>query len=230
MLFLAMTAGEMERCPELPPHTAWMACHFSARNQGLSNIPRSLPEGSVITVNDQNPISGHDPKAVERQLRSMIEAFSPAAVLLDFQRPGGQEMVKHLVSTLPCPTGVSELYAGDLSCPVFLAPTPLCRPLTQIAAPWKGRELWLDAPVCTQRVTVTADGAEISPFLPYAPPQTGHFHEGLCVHYQVQPGKDRAVFTLFRGPDELRKWANAGENMGINHFFCLFQEFPEESS
>ncbi len=223
MLYLAMTAGEMERCPCLPPHVAWMACQFSSYDRGLSNLPRSLPKGSVITVSDQTPISDHDPKTVADQLLAMIQEFDPAGILLDFQRPGGQEMAKYLVNALPCPTAVSQDYAEALCCPVFLSPLALCK-LPELSK-WKGRDIWLDAPVCSQTVTVTKEGAQVSPLLPYTPPDGGFFHKKLSVRYKIKCLPDRAAFTLSRGPEEIK----ALKIPEITHIFCLFQEFSENN-
>lgn len=222
MLYLAMTAGEMERCPVLPPHVAWMSCQFSPGNAGLSNLPRSLPKDSVVILSDQAPISGHDPKTVERQLQALIEEFAPVGILLDFQRPGGQDMARHLVETLPCPTAVSEDYAQSLSCPVFLSPQPLC--MLPDPSKWNGRTIWLDAPVCSQTVTVTKKGAQISPLLPYIHLNGGFFHQKLGVRYKTQCLDDRVLFTLSRGPEELKSL----KFPEISHIFCLYQEFPDK--
>lgn len=230
MLYLAMTAGEMERCAQPPANIAWMSCRFSSRDHGLSNCPKDLPDDSVIIVDDQVPISGHDPCAVAQQLRELIDKFHANAVLLDLQRPGGQEMAKHLVNDLPVPTAVSEQYADGLACPVFLSPRPLCRSLKDIAAPWKGRELWLDLPVANQTVTVTEKGAAVSPFEPFEPLADAHVHAELSVQYKIKKEQDRVLFTLSRGPQQLEQLVQQGEMYGISRFFCLFQEYSEKTS
>ena len=224
MLYVAMTSAELGRCASPPPHIAWMSCQFSSAGSGLSNLPRALPKDSVIILSDQTPICNHDPQTVLKQLLSLAEQFTPAGFLLDFQRPGGQQMVQQLVKALPCPTAVSEAYAQGLDCPVFLSPKPLCRPLG--AAVWPGRELWLDAPICNQTVTVTAQGTTISDFLPYSPIEDGFFHKGLSVRYWVRLQQDRAVFTLSRGLQQLEQL----NNPRITRVFCLFREIPENIS
>ena len=131
-------------------------------------------------------------------------------------------MARQLVKALPCPTAVSQRYAQGLDCPVFLSPMPLCRPIE--LSKWQGRQLWLDAPICNQTVTVTDRGAAVSDFLPFAPIDGGFFHERLAVRYRVNCQKDRAVFTVSRGLRELEEW----EIPGITHVFCLFRELPEK--
>lgn len=223
MLYLAITAKEFSYYTALPAKIAWMSCHFSSNNRGLSNRPHALPKDSVIIVDDQIPIGDHDPKTVSRQLLEMVEDFSPSGVLLDFQRPGAEEMVSQLVRALPCPTAVSERYADNLSCPVFLTPSSLCRPLKD---QWPGREKWLDVPIGNQTVTVNKEGAHVSAWLPFEPID-GFFHEKLAVRYKLRCENEQVVFTLSRGVEELESFMRAGKNVGITRFFCIFREFAE---
>lgn len=67
-LFLAMTAAEFRIAAEIPAHPAWMACHFSAYGTGISNLPRELPAGAMLMLNDRTPICGHDPEDVAKPL------------------------------------------------------------------------------------------------------------------------------------------------------------------
>ena len=66
--FLAMTGAEMRNNSFLPEKIAWMACHFSPYGLGLSNLPRSLPPGSLLMVDDITPIGKHDPSIILDQL------------------------------------------------------------------------------------------------------------------------------------------------------------------
>lgn len=223
MLYLAMTGSEMERCEALPPRVAWMACRFSSYDRGLTNRPRNLPAGSVIIVDDQVPVADHDPVKVETQLKALIEEFQPAGILLDFQRPGCEDMVGHL-ATLPCPAAVSERYAAGLENPVFLSPGPLCRPLKEL---WPGREKWLDVPVGNQAVTLDDKGARVSEWHPLEPVE-GFYHECLAVRYQIRCRENQAEFTLSRSPRELDAYMAIGKSLGITRFFCLYQEFSEK--
>ena len=223
MLYVAMTGVEAERCEALPPHIAWMACRFSSYDRGLTNRPGNLPAGSVIIVDDQVPIDDHDPAIIEAQLKELIERFQPAGILLDFQRPGGDAMVKQL-ATLPCPTAVSELYAEGLDNPVFLSPRPLFQSLDHL---WPGREKWLDVPLCNQAVTLDAQGPTISGWLPYEPVD-GFYHEKLAVRYKIRQLGNQAEFTLSRGPEQLEAFTEQAKSFGITRFFCLYRELPEK--
>ena len=49
--YLAMTASEFAKADPLPPHVAWMACHFSPYDSGLTNLPRKLPTNSLLILN-----------------------------------------------------------------------------------------------------------------------------------------------------------------------------------
>ena len=89
--FLAMTAAEICACPVLPPKIAWMACHFSPYGLGLSNLPKTLPPGSLLMVDDITPPHKHDPALIGKQLHSCVEALQCSAVLLDFQRIGSSQ-------------------------------------------------------------------------------------------------------------------------------------------
>ena len=102
--FLAMTAAEIRGTETLPPKTAWMACHFSPYSTGLSNLPKALPPGSMVILDDITPIHGHDSETIADQLHPRLDALKCSGVLLDFQRPGYEE---------------AELLAGRLSEALF---------------------------------------------------------------------------------------------------------------
>ena len=84
--FLAMTAAEMHSCASLPEKVAWMACHFSPYGLGLSNLPKTLPPGSLLMMDDITPPQGHDPDLIAAQLEECVQKFQCSGVLLDFQR------------------------------------------------------------------------------------------------------------------------------------------------
>ena len=70
-LYLAMTGGEISGAREVP-HPAWMACHFSPYGQALTNIPRELPEGAMLILNDRVPCQGHSPALAAQQLAEAV--------------------------------------------------------------------------------------------------------------------------------------------------------------
>ena len=123
--FLAMTAAEMRSCSVFPEKIAWMACHFSPYGTGLSNLPKDLPSGSILMVDDVTPPHGHDPNFIAQQLSHYVEKFQCSWVLMDFQRWNCMEteaIAKYLTEALPCPAALSACYAKDLDYPVFLPP------------------------------------------------------------------------------------------------------------
>lgn len=203
--YLAMTGAEIAQNPALPRKIAWMACHFSPYGAGLSNCPESLPPGSMVIVNDRTPIGGHDPDRIVGQLGQVIEKLNCGRILLDFQRPGSPEtaeVVQALVRKLPCPVGVSEPYAEGLPCPVFLPPVPLTCPLSDYLAPWQGREIWLEAALNGEVVTVTEEGASFAPITQIYPAD-GFENEALRCHYRITAEADSVRFNLWRTEEDL---------------------------
>ena len=121
--FLAMTAAEIAGNSALPERIAWMACHFSPFGLGLSNLPKELPPGSLLMVDDITPIHGHDPQIILEQLSFCAENLKCSGIVLDFQRPDCEEtssLVNMLTQILPCPVAVSHFYANEGTSPVYL--------------------------------------------------------------------------------------------------------------
>lgn len=226
--YLAMTAAEMETF-SLPEGclTAYMACHFSPYTTGLSNIPRKLPPGSMLIINDRTPISGHDPRQIVRQLTDALEQLSLDSLLLDFQRPGYEDMLplcQVLTEQLPCPVGISSLYAQALDCPVFLPPPPLDQPLEKYILPWRGREIWLDiAPEAAQFI-ITEDGSQLLQ-LPFSqPPENAHRDEGLHCRYRAEISEKEIRFHLWRDLPETELLIYHAESLGVTKCIGLYQE------
>ena len=225
--FLAMTSAEFTRCEEFPPHIAWMACHYSPYGTGLSNLPRELPQGSMLILNDRIPICGHDPKRVAEELAAAAAEHQCESILLDLQRedcPENTAVVENVLSRAEVPVGVSHLYAKDFTCPVFLPPPELDVPLKMHLAPWDGREIWLEAALDTTQLTVTEKGCTPLP-LPYAPPEDGSFRdENLCCHYKAEIRDQAAVFTLWRTPEDLAALLDRAAALGISRTVGLYQQ------
>lgn len=224
--FLAMTAAEIRKSAVLPPLLSWMACHFSPYGVGLSNLPKSLPKGSLLMVDDITPIHGHDPQVVAGQLRQAVSAMGCAGVLLDLQRPGSEEaatMAAFLSHALPCPVGIGAAYAQALDCPVCLPPVPCHVPLGEHIAPWKGREIWLELALEGETVTLTPEGAAFSP-LTARRPETGFAEDRLHCRYQIQTYPEKAVFTLWRTRALLPKLLEEAESLGVTKAIGLWQE------
>jgi len=225
--YLAMTAAEMRRISAFPEKTAWMACHFSPYSTGISNLPQTLPEGSMLILNDITPIHGHDPKQIEKQLTDCVEANKCSSILLDFQRFDCEEtrlLVKHLANTLPCPVGVSAGYAVDLDCPVFLSPLPCHVPLNEHIAPWQGREIWLEIGMDGNCLQLTEDGCQILPLSPEDIPKSGQIETSLHCHYSIALSDSEARFTLWRTKDDLTDLLTEADSVGIHTAVGLWQE------
>ena len=228
--FLAMTGPEICKTPSLPPRIAWMACHFSPYGLGLSNLPKDLPAGSLLMVDDITPPHGHDPQLIAEQLSGCVETLQCCAVLLDFQREGCREtqsIAKQLADALPCPTAVSDRYAHDLDCIVFLPCLPPSVPLEEYLHPWKGREIWLELGTDGEMITLTEKGAEVCP-LPYPDPKKEGFADnGLHCHYTMETNEKSAGFTLWRTKEDLVQLLEEAESLGVAEAVGLFQEFTK---
>lgn len=225
--YLAMTAAEFGAAETLPERIAWMACHFSSYGLGLSNLPQQLPAGSMVILNDRTPPHGHDPALIAQQLSELLEALHPSCILLDLQRPDVQEtaLIAHsLAKALPCPVGITQQYAKELDCPVFLPPPPLHVPLQTHLAPWKGREIWLELAPETETITVTAEGAQTEPTAPL-PLHEPVFEESLLhCRYHTAVTADRAAFALQRDKEHLSGLLEEAEALGVTQAVGLYQQ------
>lgn len=223
-LYLAQTPLEM--AGNSPPgRLAWMACHFSPGGQGLSNQPDSLPCGTMLILDDSTPMDGHDPELILDQLSQLISCHGCESLLLDFQRqgiPGQQELAKLLVKALPCPVGVSELYAGELPCPVFLPPVPPDKLLSEHLAPWQSREVWLEAALEGITLTLTEEGCTVESLCQF--PEDGLADSNFHCHYTIETASEFAVFHLRRSRADLEDLLSEAASMGVSRAVGLWQE------
>lgn len=222
-LYLAMTAAEFSSCTAPPQHLAWMSCRFSPSGKGLCNLPSSLPEGTLLIIDDQTPPEGHDAFLIHRQLEEILNSHRCAGLLLDFQRPDSMEtaeIAKTLLS-LPCPVCVSHLYAMELSCPVFLPPCPLTISIEQHLAPWQGREIWLEVALDSADYRIHKNGCQICPasqeVLPF-------YDENLFCHYSIRIEPEQILFTLERKRTDLDILLTSAATCGVTRAVGLFQE------
>lgn len=225
--YLAMTAAEMMHQETLPENPAWMGCHFSPYGTGLSNLPDALPQGAMLIINDRTPIHGHNPSCICAQTEELVAQFQCSSVLLDFQRPESPETAKvaeALVQCLSCPVAVSQWYAKELDCPVFLSAPPLWTPLEAHLAPWAGRTIFLEAALESAQIPVTYEGASYNP-IPLTQADFPHWDEALCCHYQIQTQEDRILFTLTRTPEDFSKVLAKAEALGVTQMVGLYQQF-----
>ena len=225
--FLAMTAAEIRNVSAFPSKVAWMACHFSPYGLGLSNLPNTLPPGSLLMVDDITPPHGHDPLLIAEQLSACMDRLQCCGVLLDFQRHACEETLsisKHITKALPFSVVVSACYAADLDCPVFLPPVPPSMPPEAHIAPWKGREIWLELGLEGEVLTLTEAGCNMTS-LPYPDWNAkGFFEETLHCHYTIETNEKAARFTLWRTKDDLQALVEEAETLGIAGSVGLYQE------
>lgn len=233
--YLALTAAEFHGCDVLPDRCAWLACHFSPYSDGLSNLPGTLPPGSLLVLSDRIPIYRHDPGRVARQLNEARTSLGCAGILLDFQRPDTADtvpMARELTQRLGGTVAVSALCAGEFDCPVLLPPCPLHISLEEHIAPWQGRTLWLEAALNAGVICLRHDGARYSDLPPGPNPEDGHRDGDLCCHYRISLEPEEARFTLWRSAEDLRALLARAEALGITEAVGLRQElgdcFPPE--
>lgn len=217
-VFLAVSGRESE----FPKRTAYMACHFSPGGSGLSNIPRFLPEGSILLLDDSMPVQGHDPSIVVQQLKDIVDRFSVWAVLLDFQRPPTEEsskMVAAILENTSCIVAVTPAYAKEDSA-VFLPPLPANKSLPEYLKPWK--RIFLELASEGLEITVTKDGSRVSAVYPASPLPLED--KRLHCHYSVKVFPGKAVFTLNRTQEDLADLAKEAEQLGVLGMVGLYQE------
>jgi len=224
-VFLAMTAREMEGA--LPNRVAYMACYFSPYSTGLSNTPRQLPENSLLLVDDSMPVEYHDPELVASQLKALAERFSVGGVLLDFQRERNclaLDMASAILQALPCPVAITECYAKELGCPVFLSPPPVNTALQDYLKDWQNQAVYLEIAPESHKFTVTEAGCIDAPLPVYTTPSLPLKDERLHCHYKVEVFTDRAVFTLCRTREDLTALTEEALGLGVRGVVGLYQE------
>lgn len=223
---LAMTDAELGT--SVPAcQIARLGCQFSLLDATLSQIPQSLPENALLILDDRIPIHGCDPETVCEALQSLAETLHPAGILLDFQRrdaPESEQMVQKILETLSCPVLVSEAYAKDKDCPVFLASPPLHKSLKAYLSPWAGREIWLEIAPETQEMFLTDSGCTIT-HLPENSWTLPLCSEVLHCHYAVKTGANWAKFVLSRDFEDLRSLAEDAQTLGVKGTIGLYQIF-----
>lgn len=224
--YLAMTGAEYCAIPTPDFPMAWMACHFSPYSLGLSNLPDTLPKDSMLILNDLTPMHNHDANTIVGQLSHAIRNLQIAKVLLDFQRPYHpqlHQLADILCHKLPCPVGISEIYAKDMVSPVFLSAPPLTSDLKTHIAPWDGREIWLEAATDCACYTITEDGCYCADCkkpeepLPFTDQQ-------LHVRYSIETNDTSACFTLTRGKQEVADLLCEAASLGVSTSVGLLQQ------
>ena len=226
-LFLAMTAGELGLAAELPKRIGWMACHFAAYGTGLSNLPKTLPPGSMLMLNDRTPICGHAPQEVANTLCQTAERLQCDSILLDFQRREQSEIfpvVSAVLDRATCPVGVSALYAKDFACSVLVPPISPHRPLEDALTEWNGREIWLELTADGTQISVTPEGSRYAPLPFYEPPKKAHLDKDLCCHYEIEVSESEVRFLLGRTNEDLTALLEKAKHHGVTRGVGLWQD------
>ena len=226
-LYLALTTAEISSVSSLPERCAYMACHFSPYTEGICNIPESLPAGSVLILNDRLPCQGHSADLVANQICEAAMRLGCESVLLDFQRPPEPEseaMVSAILPALPCPAAVTEGFAKELDCPIFLSPAPLHLSLADYLKPWQGREIWLEAALCQEEVIITEKGMEFRSVFPTDQMAGGFYEKHLHCRYFTQTTDDAIAFTLFDTAESLEQKLELATSLGVTRAVGLWQE------
>ena len=226
--YLAMTATEMAHVSSLPHYAAWMACHFSPYSTGLTNLPTKLPPECLLILNDRTPIHGHEPERILRELEQLLHRFQCPGLLLDFQNPPcpeTMELTEYLTAHLDVTMAVPPEYASD-SGRVFLPPVPTDVSVEDYLMKWQGREIWLEAALEGQNITLTPNGAL------YGPNRCRDFdfiHEAsnLHCHYSMEEAADSIIFHTWRTPEDLEQLLLEAQRLGVTQSIGLYQELAE---
>lgn len=224
--YLAVTGAELRENPTFPYPIAWLSCQFSARHQGLSNLPTALPRNSMVIISDQIPFQGHDIALMYQQVMQLISFESPSKILLDFQREhteGLEELVDAFLQ-LPCPVAVSEAYSHNRDCPVFLSCPPLHIPLTDYLQPWKHREIWLEIAPAGALYRITESGCTVTPCPIKTEDSFPHRNSSPPLRYGLSETEDAVIFHLQRGKEEIDSMLKQAERCGIHTAVGLYQE------
>ncbi len=224
-VYLAATMREMEAFT--PKKAAYLSCHFSPSGQGLSNVPYSLPQDSLLLLDDSMPVCGHSPAMIVKQLRDLVERFDLKAILLDFQGEKDAQlgnMAQAILQGIPCPVAVTENYANDLGCPVFLSAPPVDTALEKHLSKWLKQGVFLEIAPCGTKIEVAKNGCKKSPLMFGNAGILPLYNEKLCCHYDVEVFPDRAVFTLTRTREDLAALADKALVLGVLGAVGLYQE------
>ncbi len=225
--YLAMTAAEFYAQQDLPSGIAWMACHFSVYGTGLTNLPPQLPENSLVILNDRIPALNHDPVRIRAQLEELAQRQHISGILLDLQQPNDPTLaavVKELTRSPPCPIGVTQSYAKDTSCAVFLPPPALNKPLKSHLIPWEGREIWLEAATESTKIDVTSKGSFFTELSESATKETAFTDSRLHCRYSMDIRADCVTFSLHRDKQQLQLLLEEAEALGVNQAIGLYQQ------
>lgn len=231
-IYLAFTPAEWAALEQHKGKAAWLGCRFSSWGRGISGVPASLPPGSMLILTDETPAQGHDPMQIAKELTQAAKGLEATRVLLDFQRERNEqywEIAKAVLAAAPCPTAITEQYAGELDSPVLIAPPPLWTPLESKLKAWQAREIWLEAVAESAMVTVTEAGSQYESST-FTLPKESHVHHRLNIRYHMRKKDDCVQFALWRDQEQLMAFLESGAKQGITTAVGLYQQLKGEPS
>ena len=224
-LYLAMTDTEMQHLPTLPPRIARMGCTFDPDGPGLLDLPETIPSNGMLLVDDRHPVRNHNLALVAQALAETADRLGIDCILLDFERPptsASLAMAACIAQTLPCPVGMPPDYGAALDSPLFLPPCPLHIPMAEYLKPWQNREIWMEARMLRQVITVTPQGTAYGTPSPADNLTGGYFDNVLRCQCITAITDDNVVFTLYDTPETLRKkW----KHPNISRAIGLYQDW-----
>ena len=224
-LYLAMMDREMQDSPTLPPHIARMGCTFDPDGPGLLGLPEAIPPDGMLLVDDRHPVGNHDPALVAQALAETVDRLGIDGILLDFERPPTSPslaMAACIAQALPCPVGMPPAYGAALDSPLFLSPCPPHVPMEEYLKPWHHREIWMEARMLRQTITVTPEGTVYGIPSPADNLTGGYFDNLLRCQCITKITDDNVIFTLYDTPETLRKKWN---HPTISRAIGLYQDW-----
>lgn len=222
-LCLAMTPEEIADCSAYPADMAYMACHVASH--GPDDCPAALPPDATLILNDSIPVSSIDPPHFAAKLTETAQRLGCSRLLLDFERTGVPEaaaLAAAVSREFPGRVGVSAPYADALPVPVFLPPPPCHMTLQEYLAPWRGREIWLEAAFTPTVLTLTPEGCHVQAACAKSAAPV-HMDPHLHCHYQILSG-ETVRFFLYRTPEDLQELADEAQEYGVTRMIGLYQE------
>ena len=201
-LYLAMTASEFRPVP----YPALL----------MLTGTEQVPPGVLPVLTDCFPLDG---QALQRICQGQ------EALLLDCVRPPTTSL-REIIQGLPCPCGAPPGYTEEG--PVFLPPAPMHIPLDKYLTPYRSREIWLEAALQKQVVTVTPKGVTVSVPCTNHDLNDGFYSEILHCRFVQNYTKNQVVFTLFDTSDTIRMKLDHAASLGAVRAVGLFQELGEK--
>ena len=228
-IYMAFVAAESEAILRYKGKAAWLGYHLSAFDSGITPRPSFLDSCHMLVLTDETPLLHHDPQKVTSEICAEAKSLGCEKILLDFQRPPTEKslvLAKSILRSAPCAVGITECYANDTDCSVFLPSPPLWTPLQETIAPWKGRDIWLEIFPEDGCITITKKGGNYSPS---APLENYPFCDNaLCLSYSTEQYAQQVKVHLHRGITEMKAFLHLADSLGISAAIGLYQQFGEK--